>query len=91
MYFPFEFEDTQNLVIFNVKVVFGERELLAEKKWQTDNILRPPRRKYLTKSYANTCLSVIVQCMFGRNFTQFENSTAKRRHFVSAVSPVLVF
>ena len=31
MYFPFEFEDTQNLVIFNVKVVFGERELLAEK------------------------------------------------------------
>ena len=28
-YFPFKFEDTQNLVIFNVKVIFGERELLA--------------------------------------------------------------
>ena len=23
-YFPFKFEDTQNLVIFNVKVIFGE-------------------------------------------------------------------
>ena len=28
-YFPFEFEDTQNLVIFNEKVIFGEGELLA--------------------------------------------------------------
>ena len=28
--FLFEFEDTQNLLIFNVKVIFGERELLAQ-------------------------------------------------------------
>ena len=33
-------------------------------------------------------MSLIVQYMFGRNFTQFENSTEKRRHFVWAVSPV---
>ena len=40
--------------------------------------------------YANTFLSLIVQYMFDRNYTQFENSKEKRKHFVSAVSPVLV-
>ena len=28
-YCPFAFEDAQNLVLFNVKVIFGERELLV--------------------------------------------------------------
>ena len=69
-YHPFAFENTQNVVIFSVKVIFVERELLVQvdlSKSSTDNLQKgnfwgPPRGKFL---------SLIVQYIFGGNFTQY--------------------
>ena len=66
-YHPFAFGNTQNVVIFSVKVIFVERELLVPvdllkssiKKLQTGNFWGPPRGKFL---------SLIVQYIFGGNF-----------------------
>ena len=88
-YHPFAFGNTQNVVIFSVKVIFVERVLLVPvdllkssiKKLQTGNFWGPPRGKFL---------SLIVQYIFGGYFTQYLNSTEKRKHFVFVVSPVLV-
>ena len=52
-YHPFAFENTQNVVIFSVKVIFVEREPLVPvdllksgiKKLQTGNFWGPPRGK----------------------------------------------
>ena len=58
------------------------------KNLQTGNFFLGRQKESI---HANTFLSLIVQYLFGGTFTQFENSTEKRRLFVSAVSPVLVF
>ena len=64
-YYPFAFENTQNVIIFSVKVIFVERELLVPvdlskssvENLQTGNFWGPP--------------SLIVQYKFGENFTQY--------------------
>ena len=69
-YHPFAFENTQNVVIFSVKVIFVEREPLVPvdlskssiENLQTGNIWGPPRGKFL---------SLIVRYIFGGNFTQY--------------------
>ena len=69
-YYPFAFENTQNVIIFSVKVIFVERELLVPvdlskssvENLQTGNFWGPPRGKIL---------SLIVQYKFGENFTQY--------------------
>ena len=69
-YHPFVFGNTQNVVIFSVKVIFVEREPLVPvdlskssiENLQTGNFLGPPRGKFL---------SLIVQYIFGGNFTQY--------------------
>ena len=78
-----------------MKVIFGKRELLVPvdpSKSSFEKFIKRVtfRGRQKESIYANTFLSFTVQYMFGRNFTQFENSIEKRRHFVSAVSPVLV-
>ena len=63
----FAFENTQNLVIFSMKVIVVERELLvsvnlsksSSENLPTGNFLGPPRGKFL---------SLIVQYIFGGNF-----------------------
>ena len=66
-YYPFAFENTQNLVIFSMKVIVVERELLvsvnlsksSSENLPRGNFLGPPRGKFL---------SLIVQYIFGGNF-----------------------
>ena len=53
-YYPFAFENTQNLVIFSMKVIVFERELLvsvnlsksSSENLPTGNFLGPPRGKF---------------------------------------------
>ena len=55
-YYPFAFENTQNLVIFSMKVIVVERELLvsvnlsksSSENLPTGNFLGPPRGKFLS-------------------------------------------
>ena len=69
-YYSFAFENTQNVIIFSVKVIFVERELsvlVDLLKSSIENLLRgnfwgPPRGKFL---------SLIVQYIFGGNFRQY--------------------
>ena len=69
-YYSFAFENTRNVIIFSVKVIFVERELLVPvdllksniKNLQTGNFWGPPRGKFL---------SPIVQYIFGGNFAQY--------------------
>ena len=66
-YYPFAFENTQNLVIFSMKVIFVERELLVPvnlSKSSTENL---PTGNFLGH-HEEIFLSLIVQYIFGGNF-----------------------
>ena len=91
----FALEIILNVVIFCIKVIFGERELLVPVDlWKSSFEKICKRVTFWGRQKESTCastfLSFTFQYMFGRNFTQFENSTEKMRYFVSAVWPVLV-
>ena len=65
-YYPFTFENTQNLVIFSMKVIFVERELLVPvnlSKSSTENL---PTGNFLGH-HEELFLSLIVQYIFGGN------------------------
>ena len=88
-YHPFVFENTQNVVIFSVKVIFVEREPLVPvdlskssiENLQTGNFLGATTRKV----FVPHC-SIHIR----RKFYAILEFTEKRRHFVLVVSPVLV-
>ena len=64
-YYPFAFKNTHNLVIFSMKVIFVERELLVPVNLSsTENL---PTGNFLGH-HEEIFLSLIVQYIFGGNF-----------------------
>ena len=64
-YYPFAFKNTHNLVIFSMKVIFVERELLVPVNLSsTENLLTGN----FLGHHEEIFLSLIVQYIFGGNF-----------------------
>ena len=67
-YYSFAFENTRNVIIFSVKVIFVERELLVPvdllkssiKNLQTGNFWGPPRGSFCPSLF-NTCSEEILR------------------------------
>ena len=66
-YYPFAFENTQNLVIFSMKVIFVERELLVPVNLSKPSPENLPTGNFLGH-HEEIFLSLIVQYIFGGNF-----------------------
>ena len=84
-----------NLVIYSMKVIVGKRELLVPidlsspvlKHLQTSNIFQAAKRKVFTRT--PFCPLLLNTCLEERSHNL--GILQRRGHFVSAVSPVLIF
>ena len=68
-YYPFAFENTQNLVIFSMKVIVVERELLVSVNLSKSNSENLPAGNFL----GHHEVSLIVQYIFEGTCDIFEN------------------
>ena len=69
-YHPFAFENTQNVVIFSVKVIFVEREPLVPVNLSKSRIENLQTGNFCGHQEENV-LSLIVQYKLGGNFAQY--------------------
>ena len=69
-YHPFAFENTQNVVIFSVKVIFVEREPLVPVDLSKSRIENLQTGNFCGHHEENV-LSLIVQYILGGNFAQY--------------------
>ena len=66
-YYPFALKNTQHLVIFSMKVIFVERELLVPVNLSKSSIENLPTGNFLGHQ-EEMFLFLIVQYIFGGNF-----------------------
>ena len=69
-YHPFAFENTQNVVIFSVKVIFVEREPLVPVDLSKSSIENLQTGNFWSHHEENV-FSLIVQYILGGNFAQY--------------------